>query len=112
MTGGLRHRTLSFAFVISVIGKSVMSRREIEGRELVESGNVVQLQPSGAIRAGTSATAPRGTAAADTTSSCQTEAITRDGLELLKAFFAIDDAAARAALVILAQRFAELSSRK
>jgi hypothetical protein len=47
----------------------------------------------------------------DVTSS-QPEAITRDALELLKAFFAIDDTAARAALVILAQRLAEHSSKK
>jgi len=39
-------------------------------------------------------------------------AATRDGLELLKAFFAIDDAAARAALVMLAQRFAAQSAKK
>jgi hypothetical protein len=36
----------------------------------------------------------------------QPDAITRDGLDLLKAFFAIDDSAARAALVLLAQRIA------
>jgi len=89
-----------------------MSRRETEGRELVESGNVVRLQPSGAIGARTGATGPRGAPAADTASSFQAETITRDALELLKAFFAIDDAAGRAALVILAQRLAELSSRK
>jgi hypothetical protein len=40
------------------------------------------------------------------------DAMTRDGLELLKAFFAIDDAAARAALVLLAQRLAGQSPKK
>lgn len=76
-----------------------MSRREIDGDELVERGNVVQL-----------ATAPRGAPARDAASP-QTDAITRDGLELLKAFFAIEDPAARAALVVTAQRFAALSSK-
>lgn len=76
-----------------------MSRHEIDGDELVERGNVVQL-----------ATAPRGAPVRDAAPP-QTEAITRDGLELLKAFFAIEDPAARAALVVMAQRFAELSSK-
>jgi len=89
-----------------------MSRREIERGELVESGNVVRLQSPGATGARTGATAPRGAPSTDTASSFQAETITRDALELLKAFFAIDDAAGRAALVILAQRLAELSSKK
>ena len=88
-----------------------MSRREIERGELVESGNVVQLQPAGGIGTRGGATAARGTPALDVTS-FHSEAITRDALELLKAFFAIDDAAARAALVILAQRLAERSPKK
>jgi hypothetical protein len=88
-----------------------MSRREIEGGELVESGNVVRLQPLGAMGARNSATAAPSAPALEVPSS-QPEAITRDALELLKAFFAIDDAAARGALVILAQRLAEVSSKK
>jgi hypothetical protein len=88
-----------------------MSRREIERGELVESSNVVQLQPTGGIGARSSATAARGAPALDVTP-FQSEAITRDALELLKAFFAIDDAAARAALVILAKRLAASSPKK
>jgi hypothetical protein len=40
------------------------------------------------------------------------DALTRDGLDLMKAFFAIDDAATRAALVLLAQRIAAHSPKK
>ena len=88
-----------------------MACREIEGEGPLGSGNVVQLQPAGGAGASSGATAARGSAALDATS-FQPETITRDGLDLLKAFFAIDDAAARAALVILAQRLAERSSKK
>jgi hypothetical protein len=35
------------------------------------------------------------------------DAVTRDGLDLLKAFFAIDDAASRAALILIAQQLAQ-----
>jgi hypothetical protein len=85
-----------------------MSCREIDEKAPVESGNsgnIVQLQPAGANGARGSATAAGGAPALDT-APFQPDAITRDGLELLKAFFAIDDAAARAALVLLAQRIA------
>ena len=88
-----------------------MSCREIEGGGPLGSGNEVQLQPAAGIGARNSAAAARGAPVLDVTSS-QPEAITRDALELLKAFFAIDDTAARAALVILAQRLAEHSSKK
>jgi hypothetical protein len=82
-----------------------MSCREIEGEAPLGGGNVcnvVQLQPAG--RATVAREAPALNGAPD--------AMTRDGLELLKAFFAIDDAAARAALVLLAQRLAGPSSKK
>jgi hypothetical protein len=90
-----------------------MSCREIEEGHL-ESGNVsnvVQLQPAGGNGARGSAAAARGAPALDAMP-FQPDAITRDGLDLLKAFFAIDDAAARAALVVLAQRLAEHSSKR
>jgi hypothetical protein len=87
-----------------------MSCREIEGGGPLGSGNVVQLQPAGGAGVQNSATAARGSAALEATS-FQPETITRDGLDLLKAFFTIDDAAARAALVILAQRLAEHSKK-
>jgi hypothetical protein len=90
-----------------------MSCREIEEEPPLESGNVcnvVQLQsargsgvPAGANAAG---------APALDAMPFQPDAITRDGLDLLKAFFAIDDAAARAALVLLAQRIAGHSAKR
>jgi hypothetical protein len=82
-----------------------MSCREVKGEGSLEGGNVcnvVQLQPAGR------ATAAREAPALNPVP----DAITRDGLDLLKAFFAIDDAAARAALVVLAQRVAEQSPKR
>jgi hypothetical protein len=87
-----------------------MSGREAEGS--LDSGNVcnvVQLQPVGAARSHT--TIAREALAPDP-ASIQPDSLTRDGLDLLKAFFAIDDAAARAALVVLAQRLAEQSPKR
>ena len=73
---------------------------------------MVQLQPTGGgVGARNNATAVQSVPSPDQTSFPQ-HAATRDGLELLKAFFAIDDAAARAALVMLAQRFAAQSAKK
>lgn len=91
-----------------------MSCREIEGEGPLESGNVcnvVQLQPAGGNGARAVATAARGAPVPDPIP-FQPDAITRDGLDLLKAFFAIEDAAARAALVLLAQRLAEPPPKK
>ena len=87
-----------------------MSRRRIEPDGLAENSNVVQLQPSGEVERQNRATLAQGEPASDVTS-FQSDTMTRDGLDLLKAFFAIDDAAARAALVILAQRLASHSSK-
>jgi hypothetical protein len=91
-----------------------MSCREVEGAGPLDSGNVpnnvVPLQPAGSNGARGNATAAREVAALDP--AFPHDAITRDGLELLKAFFAIDDAAARAALVLLAQRLARQNSGK
>jgi hypothetical protein len=89
-----------------------MSCREIEGEGSLESGNVcnvVKLQIAGSNGARGSVTtsaqeAPALSPAADP--------ITHDGLDLLKAFFAIDDEAARAALVLLAQRLAGHSAKR
>ena len=85
-----------------------MSCREIGGGGSLESCNVVQLQSAGGAR---SSAAAQSAPALDQTS-FQQQAVTRDGLDLLKAFFAIDDAAARAALVMLAQRFAAQSTKR
>jgi hypothetical protein len=91
-----------------------MSCREIEGEGPLESGNVcnvVQLQPAGGNGTRATATAARGVPVSDPIP-FQPDALTRDGLDLLKAFFAIDDAAARTALILLAQRLAEPSPKK
>ena len=89
----------------------MMSRRKIEPGGLAENSNVVQLQPPGGVERQNHAAMAQGEPASDATS-FQSDAMTRDGLDLLKAFFAIDDAAARAALVILAQRLASHCSKK
>jgi hypothetical protein len=89
-----------------------MTCREIEGEGPLESGNVcnvVQLQPAGGhgVRgSGTGARVAPGAPALDAMP-FQPDALTRDGLDLLKAFFAIEDAAARAALLVLAKRLGE-----
>ncbi len=91
-----------------------MSCREIEGEGTLESGNVcnvVQLQPAGGSGVRSSATGARGAPALDAVP-FHPDAITRDGLDLLKAFFAIDDPAARAALVVLAKRLAEQAAKR
>jgi len=88
-----------------------MSCREIGGGGPLEGCNVVQLQSAGGIGA-RSSTAAQSAPALEQQTSFQQQAVTRDGLDLLKAFFAIDDAAARAALVMLAQRFAAQSTKR
>ena len=89
-----------------------MSCREIEEEGPLESGNVcnvIQLQSARGNAGGANAA---GGAPALDAMPFQPDAITRDGLDLLKAFFAIDDAAARAALVLLAQRIAGHSVKR
>jgi hypothetical protein len=91
-----------------------MSCREVEGKGPLDTGsvcNVVPLQPAGSNGARGSATAAQEAPALDPEPP-QPDGVTRDGLDLLKAFFAIDDAAARAALVLLAKRLAGHSGRK
>jgi hypothetical protein len=91
-----------------------MSCREVEGERLLEGGNrsnackVVQLQPAGRQGARDGANAARETAALGPVP----ESVTRDGLDLLKAFFAIEDAPARAALVLMARRLAQQSPKR
>jgi hypothetical protein len=94
-----------------------MTCREIEGEGPLESGNVcnvVQLQPAGGQGVRSSATGAGGAPGAPALDAMpfQPDALTHDGLELLKAFFAIEDAAARAALVVLAQRLAGNSQKR
>ncbi len=91
-----------------------MSCREIEEERPLESGNVcnvVQLQPAGGNGPRSTPITAGGAPALDIVP-FQPDALTRDGLDLMKAFFAIDDAAARAALVLLAQRIAAHSPKK
>jgi hypothetical protein len=86
--------------------------REVEGERPLEGGdasNVVQLQPAGGNEAHARAVVAAREASALTPVQ---DAITRDGLDLLKAFFAIDDAAARAALILLARRLAQNSRKR
>jgi hypothetical protein len=88
-----------------------MSCREVEGEGSLEGGNtsnVVQLQPAGGNGARRATAAAREAPALAPVQ----DAVTRDGLDLLKAFFAIDDAAARAALILLAQRLAQNSGKR
>jgi len=92
-----------------------MSCREVGGQRPLQSGNgkrgnsncgnVVQLQPAaaGGLQAGAPATRNAPALAPD--------AVTRDGLDLLKAFFAIGDAPARAALLVMAQHLARQPKR-
>jgi hypothetical protein len=93
-----------------------MSCREIEGEGPLEGGNmsnVVQLQPVGGAGARSRATvAAREAPALTPVQDAVKDAVTRDGLDLLKAFFAIDDATARSALVLLAQRLAQNSGKR
>jgi len=76
-----------------------------------ESDNVVRLQPPGGSGSRNSATAAQGAPALEAVS-FQPDAITRDGLDLLKAFFAIGDESARSLLVAMAQKLAALSGKK
>jgi hypothetical protein len=85
-----------------------MSCREVHGEGPLEGGNVVQLQPVGSNATRSGASAAREMPALSTVP----DSVTRDGLDLLKAFFAIDDAAARAALVLMAQRLAQPSPKR
>jgi len=91
-----------------------MSCREVEGAGPLDSGsacnNVVPLQPAGSNRTRGSTTAAREVTVLDP--AFQHDTITRDGLDLLKAFFAIEDAAARAALVLLAKQLAGHSGKR
>jgi len=88
-----------------------MSCREVEGERPLETGdgnggNVVQLQTAAGrtLRGAARAREAQRTAARD--------AITRDGLDLLKAFFAIGDAPARAAVLMMAQRLARQPGKR
>jgi hypothetical protein len=89
-----------------------MSCREIEEEPPLESGNVSNVVQLQSVRGSAGGASAAGGAPALDAMPFQPDAITRDGLDLLKAFFAIDDAAARAALVLLAQRIAGLSVKR
>jgi hypothetical protein len=83
-----------------------MSSREIEEEPPLESGNACNVVELQSVRGNAGGANAAGGAPALDAKPFQPDPITRDGLDLLKAFFAIDDAAARAALVLLAQRIA------
>jgi hypothetical protein len=90
-----------------------MSRRKTDPGAPTESNNVVVLQPplggGGGKHGGAKET--QGTRAFDEIAA-QSHAMTHDGLDLLRAFLAIEDATARASLVILAQRLASASPKR
>jgi hypothetical protein len=83
-----------------------MSHRKIDPDQPNEDNNVVVLQPAGG-RSGRRS-CPKGTQAtpALVQISSESDSMTHDGLSLLRAFFAIEDVAARASLITLAQKLA------
>jgi len=89
-----------------------MPHRKTEPGEPTQNSNVIVLQPPGR-RAGKPgcAKAPEGTPAVVQISS-QPHSMTHDGLDLLRAFFAIEDGAARASLIMLAQKLASHSPKR
>jgi hypothetical protein len=89
-----------------------MSHRKIEPDEGADHSNVVVLRPP---RSGTGgedgAQGMRGTSTLVQISS-RSDTMTHDGLDLLRAFLTIDDAAARASLITLAQKLASQSPKR
>ncbi len=92
-----------------------MSCRDVQGKVPLEGANacnVVPLQPTGGngVQGGVTTAAlagpPRKAPALNP------DSVTRDGLDLLKAFFAIDDPAARATVVLMARRLAQHSTKR
>jgi len=89
-----------------------MSHRKIEPDESTENSNVVVLQPPGGrTRRRSCAKATQGAPAVVQISS-ESDSMTHDGLSLLRAFFAIDDVAARTSLITLAQKLASHSPKR
>jgi hypothetical protein len=87
-----------------------MSHRKIEPDEQTDTSNVVVLRPS-EHRTGDGAKATQSAPAMAQISSGP-DSLSHDGLDLLKAFFTIEDTTARASLIVLAQKLAAHSPKK
>jgi hypothetical protein len=84
----------------------MMSHRKFERGGSTAHSNVVLLQPSGhAAGKQVGAKGSQG-ASAVVEISAQSDAMTHEGLSLLRAFLAIEDEAARATLILMAQKLA------
>jgi hypothetical protein len=89
-----------------------MSHRKTEPDEPTENSNVVVLQPAGGrTRKRSCAKGTQGAPAVVQISS-ESDSMTHDGLSLLRAFFAIEDVAARASLITLAQKLASHAPKR
>ena len=80
--------------------------RKIEPDEPTEHSNVVVLQPAGGTTRKRSCAKGKPGAPAVARISSKSNSMTHDGLSLLRAFFAIEDVAARTSLITLAQKLA------
>jgi len=88
-----------------------MTHRKTGARGPTANSNVVVLQLSGrGIGRRGGAKGAQGAPAVVEISS-QSDSMTHEGLDLLRAFLAIEDVAARASLVVLAQKLASRSSK-
>jgi hypothetical protein len=83
-----------------------MSHRKVDPDEPAENSNVVVLQPAGARTGRRSCAKANQSSPALVQISSESDLMTHDGLSLLRAFFAIEDAEARTSLVTLAQKLA------
>jgi hypothetical protein len=89
-----------------------MSHRKIDPDEPTENSNVVVLQPAGGTTGKQSCAKGTQGAPALVQISSESDSMTHDGLSLLRAFFAIEDVAARASLIMLAQKLASHAPKR
>jgi len=90
-----------------------MPHRKTEPGEPTQNSNVIVLQPP--RQAGSKAglrEGARGGRPAVVQISSQSDSMTHDGLDLLRGVFAIEDGAARASLIMLAQKLASHSPKR
>ena len=89
-----------------------MSHRKIEPDEPTENSNVVVLQPTGGRTRKRSCAKGMPGAPAVVQIWSESDSMTHDGLNLLRAFLAIEDVAARASLITLAQKLASHAPKR
>ena len=89
-----------------------MPRRKTEPGEPTQNSNVIVLQPPGGRAGKTGCAKATQGAPAVVQISTRSDSMTHDGLDLLRAFFAIEDGAARASLIMLAQKLAAHSPKR